>query len=292
MLSMTGYGRGRAQLGDAAVLVEVRAVNHRFLDLRTRIAPELATDSGVLEEVVRKQLRRGRIDVSARVEGRLSGALVVDAERASAAFAALRQLRDALAPDEPLPLALLAGVPALFREAGAPTTSEREAAVREAAEQACTGLLAMRRAEGAALAADLSQRLGRVLALIDEIEPALPAVVEAARARLTARIVKLLEGGELALDRQRLELEVAILADRADVSEELTRLRSHIGQLQLLVATGEQDGLGRRMEFLLQELAREANTAGSKVPDARVTQGILALKAELERMREQVQNVL
>ena len=293
MLSMTGYGRGHAPLGRASFVVEIRSVNHRFLDLRVRTDSELAGESHVLEAYVRKHAVRGRIDVAARIEGKLASDIVLDRSRARAAFAELCALRDELAPTEPLPLSLLAGVPALFSEAGAPTAEARLTAAELAVQAACDDLLRMRRTEGAALAVDLDRRAEAMLERVGRLDAASAGQSAQQRDKLLARLRKLLDGtADIPLDPGRLELEVALLADRADVSEELTRLRSHLIQLRDLVATATPEPVGRKLEFLIQELGREANTTGAKLADASAAQQVLEIKAELERMREQVQNVL
>jgi uncharacterized protein (TIGR00255 family) len=292
MQSMTGYGRGHAPLGTAQFVVEVRAVNHRFLDLRVRVDSELANETGLIEEHVRKHVGRGRVDVSARLEGKLHGAIALDLDRARAAFAQLVALRDELAPNEPVPLTLLSGVPGLFSEAGAPDADARAQAARKAVAAACEALVRMRKTEGEALREDLLARTHKLSALRDELSPAAAAQSAKLRDKLQLRIQKLVEGSELVLDQGRLELEVALLADRADVSEELTRLASHVAQLHALLTRDTPEPVGRKLEFILQELGREANTAGAKVADATAALHILEIKAELERMREQVQNLV
>ena len=291
MLSMTGYGRGHAPLARRVLVVEIRALNHRFLDLRMRADNELGAEAHLIESYVRKHVVRGRIDVSARVEGKLGGDLVLDHTRARAAFAELCALRDELAPNEPVPLQLLAGVPALFSEAGAPAAEARLAAAEHAVQMACADLVRMRTVEGAVLAADLERRAAGLLQNVERVGVATVDQPAAIREKLSARLRKLLEGAaDMPLDAGRLELEVALLADRTDVSEELTRLRSHVAQLRGLL--GDPDPVGRKLEFLIQELSREANTVGAKIADAAVAPHVLEIKAELERMREQVQNVL
>src|SRR3954452_18114007 len=148
MLSLTGYGRGHAPLGRGSFVVEIRAVNHRFLDLRVRADSELAAEQHVLEAYVRKHVLRGRVDVTARLEGKLGADVVLDRARARAAFAELIALRDELAPNDPIPLSLLSGVPALFSEVGAPAPEERLVAAEEAVQLACADLAHMRRVEG------------------------------------------------------------------------------------------------------------------------------------------------
>jgi uncharacterized protein (TIGR00255 family) len=292
MQSMTGYGRGHAPLGPAQFIVEVRAVNHRFLDLRVRGDAELSGETGMIEEYVRKHVGRGRVDVNARLDGKLHGALSLDRERARAAFAALCALRDELAPAEPVPLTLLSGVPGLFSEAGAPDASARAQAAKLAVSSACDALLRMRGAEGEALRLDLLARTRKLANHIEALKLSAADQSQRMRDKLKQRLTRLIEGSERSLDPGRLELEVALLADRADVSEELTRLASHVAQLDALLTRDDPEPVGRKLEFILQELGREANTAGAKVADAAAAQHVLEIKAELERMREQVQNVV
>ncbi len=291
MLSMTGYGTGSAPLAAASLVVEARALNHRFLDVRVHLPALLADHAGVVDRVARTQLVRGRIELSARVEGALSGAPVLDRERARAALASLDGLRAELGLQEPVPLSLLAVVPGLFRE---PALTDREMlrdALQHATDDACRSLATMRRAEGEALAADLRAHLLRISALCDQVDTRIEGLRDAHRDRLRARIATLLEGTAATLDPARVEQEVALLADRGDVSEEVIRLRSHCAQFGALLEQ-EQEPIGRRLEFLLQEMGREVNTLGSKVGDLDVTAHVLDLKTELERMREQAQNVL
>jgi uncharacterized protein (TIGR00255 family) len=290
MLSMTGYGTAAAQVGPATIVVEARAVNHRFLDVRTRLPPALADHTAAADEIARKLLVRGHVELTARFEGQLATGMTLDRERARSAIAALQQLRDELGLSEPVPLSLLSAVPGLFVEQGRNPEELRDA-VREAARGACRALLAMRRAEGAELARDLTARIARMRELGERIRERADGVSERHRVKLRARISALLAGTGVALDAGRLEQEVALVADRSDVSEELTRLSSHCRQFDDLVQSDEET-VGRRLEFLLQEMAREVNTLGSKVDDLELTGCMLELKAELERLREQVQNVL
>jgi uncharacterized protein (TIGR00255 family) len=245
----------------------------------------------VVEEVAKATLERGRVELTGRMEGASGGPLSLDRERAASALRELRTLRDELAPGDSLPLALLAAVPDLFASSHRSSDDALRAAVERTAHQACAALQAMRRTEGNALAADLGARTGHMLVLVDEVSTHVEPIVERLRSRLRARIATLLEGTGASLDPGRLEQEVALLADRSDVSEELTRLRSHCAQIDELLAPGTQ-AVGRRLEFLLQEVGREINTLGSKVSELAVTRLVVELKTELERMREQAQNVL
>jgi len=292
MLSMTGYGRGVAPLGASQLVVDVRSVNHRFLELRLHLGHELSSHSAAIEEVVRQRIGRGRVDISVRVDGPLPGAIQLDQQRARAGFDALRQLRDELAPSEPIPLSLLGSIPGLFRETSGAVDTERERACQSATLAACDQLLSMRRAEGQRLAHDLTLRCQQISSQLDILARALPALVRAQQEKLRARIAQLLGPSGVTLDPARLEHEVAVLADRADISEELTRLHAHASALLPLTESDSTEPIGHRLDFLLQEMTREANTAAAKLPEATSTQTMLAIKAELLRMREQVQNVL
>ena len=295
MLSMTGFGSARVEIdrgdAEAAVFVEARAVNHRYLDVRVRAPARLLDHASAVEEAARKRLARGRIEIALRLDGSMPGAVQLDRERARAAYSALKDLRDELAPAEAVPLTLLASVPDLFVADGDQDRTALRDVVLRAAEAACDDLSQMRAREGAAHAADRHARLKTVNALTADIGPRTEVVVEEYRERLKGRLTRLMQGSDVELDDSRLEHEVALQADRADISEELTRLSSHTEQFGDLVGAGD-DPVGRKLDFLLQEMGREVNTIGSKVGDVQITRSVLDLKAELERLREQVQNVL
>jgi uncharacterized protein (TIGR00255 family) len=289
MRSMTGFGVGEAPLGGGRVEIEIRSVNHRFTDVRVRVPRELPDMVGFLEQVARDRLSRGRHDVTMRVEAASITAPVLDRERARAAYRALCELRDEVSPGSDVPFAVLASLPDLFV-----SSAEREAKrIREAIGAAFDGATAaldtMRTSEGVALKHDLEQRLMHVRRLAKEIAQRSPEVLESQRKRLRERADRLRAAAEIELDVPRLELEVAIFAERCDVSEELTRLESHSLQFAGLMASDE--AIGRRLDFLLQEMAREANTVGAKSPDTTISHAIVEVKAQIERMREQVQNV-
>jgi len=288
---MTGHGVGEAALGDARVLVEARAVNHRYLDVRVRMPMDLAEHAGLIEERVRRTLRRGRVEVIGRVVGDVCGPPVLDEDRAREAFAQLCKLRDELRPGEPVPLSLLASLPDLFVCRSSADHEQAREAVVAATDQACEEVWKMRAREGEALAADLRGHLDALIARLDDVAAKAPTVVEVYRQRLEQRLERLLQGREAALDPGRLEHEVALFADRADISEEVARLRSHSAQMCELLE-GREETAGKRLDFLLQEMSREANTIGSKASDAELAQHVVEMKAAISRMREQSQNVL
>jgi len=286
---MTGFGLGEVPLGSGKLGVEIRGVNHRFLDVRVRVPRELGELAAFMEQVARDKLTRGRYEVALRVEGAALGVPVLDRERARAVYRELSALRDELAPGSEVPLSLLGAVPDLF----VPPVDREVELVRTAAKSAfnvaASALDTMRTREGAALGEDLVRRLERVRRLARDIERRSPDVLDAHRRRLRDRAERLLAATEIDVDAARLEQELAMFAERCDISEELTRLESHCAQLSALL--GSDEAIGRRLDFLLQEMAREANTIGAKSPDAQIAHAIVEVKAEIERMREQVQNV-
>jgi uncharacterized protein (TIGR00255 family) len=289
MRSMTGFGFGEVPLGAGKLGIEVRAVNHRFLDVRVRVPRELGDLTGFIEQIARERLTRGRYEVAMRVDGMALAAPVLDRERARAAFRALCDLRDELAPGTEVPLSLLAAIPDLFVSSAEREVESIRASTRAAFDVAVDELDSMREREGSSLGDDLVKRLQRVRQLSREIELRSPEVLDAHRRRLRERAERLLAGNDLDIDLPRLEQELALFAERCDVCEELTRLESHCGQFATLLES--DDAIGRRLDFLLQEMAREVNTVGAKSPDAQVAHAVVGVKAEIERMREQVQNV-
>jgi uncharacterized protein (TIGR00255 family) len=289
---MTGFGVGEAPLDThigGRLSVEIRGVNHRFLDVRVRVPRDLADVATFVEQVAREKLARGRFEIGVRVDGASLGAPVLDRERAKAAYAALCSLRDEIAPGAEVPLSLLASLPDVFVSSVDREIDRIRDAVRRAFDIATKALDEMRAREGAALAVDLAKRLEAARRLAKDIAARSPDVVEIHRNRLRERAQKLKAHTEIDVDNGRLEQEIALFAERIDICEELTRLDSHCDQFTALVAGHE--ACGRRLDFLLQEMAREANTVGAKSPDAIITHAIVELKAEIERMREQVQNV-
>jgi uncharacterized protein (TIGR00255 family) len=287
--SMTGFGAGKGGEGGEAVEAEVRSVNHKFCEVKVRLPRELAALETEITRWVKERLARGGIDVSIRrSSSRAALSPRVDAELAAEYARAFEDVRARLG---------LAGGVALsdvLAAAGVVTLEERSVdldaargSVAAAVSAALAGLLSMREREGIALARDLEGRLAVVESIAARLAEAAPRTLESYRARLEERVAELSRG--LAPDPARLATEVALFADRTDVTEELTRLASHVAQMRALLASGEP--AGRKMDFLVQEMHREANTVGSKSQSAEAAAAVVNLKAEIERMREQVQNV-
>jgi uncharacterized protein (TIGR00255 family) len=288
---MTGFGSAEHSIGAAGakIGVELRAVNHRFLDIRVRVPRDLADLAIYVEQLARTQLTRGRLDISVRIDGTPLPLATFDRERAKIAYRELCSLRDEVAPNSDVPFSMLNAFPELF----VPAADGQMAALRDATEHAFTRAVAaldtMRAREGEALATDLRERLDRVRGLARSVALRAPELVDTYRKKLRDRISRLKTAVDATVDERRLESEIVLFADRVDVTEELTRLESHCVQFVALLDSKEPSG--RRLDFLLQEMAREANTTGAKSPDAHVAHTIVEMKAELERMREQAQNV-
>ncbi len=289
MRSMTGFGVGAAPLGGGRVLCEVRSLNHRYLDVRVRTPTELSDQCFLLEQLARERLARGRFDIGVRLEGPALASAELDVERARSAYRALLGLRDELAPGTELPLGILASLPELFRSRTSVDPDQAAAALVQALDAALERLDAMRQAEGTALERELAERLATLRSLRASVAERSGELVPAYRARLRERLERLLSDTHVRIDSGRLEIELGVLADKSDITEELVRLESHFQQLAELLRSGE--AVGRRVDFLLQEVSREVNTIGAKSQDAPLAHLVVEMKAEIERMREQVQNV-
>jgi uncharacterized protein (TIGR00255 family) len=287
--SMTGFGAGHGVAAGEELDVEVRSVNHKFCEVKVRLPREYAALELEAATLVKERLARGGVDVSIRrVAGAGGLAPRVDAQLAEAyarAFAELQARLD-LATGATLADILSADGVVRLEERDVDLDAAREA-VRAGLSAALEALVEMRAREGAALARDLAGRLDTIEALAARVAALTPEAVDHHRARLEERVVELARG--IALDPARLAQEVALLADRSDVTEELIRLGSHVAQVRGLLASGEP--AGRKLDFLVQEMHREVNTTGSKSQSAEIAGVVVALKAEIERMREQVQNV-
>lgn len=289
MKSMTGFGVGGAPLGDGRVSCEIRSLNHRFLDVRVRVPAEIGEQTFFTEQLAREKLSRGRYDVAIRLEGAALPPPRLSADKVRAAYRTLCELRDELAPGTELPITAVIGLPELSGMVASPDPDAVRAALTCAFCEALVALERMRATEGAALGRELAARLTAVRALASAVRQRAPELTRAAHARLRARVERLLSDVSVSIEPHRLEAELAILGDKTDITEELVRLESHAEQLAALLDS--RDPVGRRLDFLLQEMGREVNTVGSKCQDSSVGQQVVELKSELERMREQVQNV-
>ena len=292
--SMTGFGNTRFRVGDWTFELEMRSVNHRHFDARIRLPRLLANLEPDVRARLSARLARGKVDLTVLAPdgGAPAQRLEVDLAAAREYLAAGRALAETDGVRGELDAASLLSLPGVARFVE-PALAEGELRERTlaAVDEGLEALFAMRASEGAALARDLRARLERVVVLAGEVEGRSGLVQESVRERLRKRARQLAAETGL-LDEARLHQEIAIAAERMDVTEEIVRLRSHVDQFrELLDAAGPGRPVGRQLEFLLQELVREANTIGSKGCDAPIAHWVVELKTELERLREQVQNV-
>ncbi len=288
--SMTGYGKGQGSAEGMALTVEIKSVNHRYSDIAVKAPRSLLCLEGEVKKRVGERLKRGKIDVfiGQELTGAALAAPALNLPLATAYVELFRELRAALDLEGEIPLPLVASQKdvVVVREEDLPVEAARRC-LNQALDQALEALEGMRQTEGEATRRDVDARLELVEGFLDQVEARAPQVPREWQAKLSERLERL--GGELAGDPQRVAQEIAIFADRCDISEELARFKSHLQQFRQLLDSTEP--VGRQLDFLLQELNRETNTMGSKSNDAELTRQVVALKAELEKIREQVQNI-
>jgi uncharacterized protein (TIGR00255 family) len=291
MKSMTGFGRGAASGEDFAVAVEIKTVNNRYLDLHLRLSQELTALEADIRKQIGARLSRGRVDLNINFER--TGATTYEMNRPliSGYIRAMNQIQEEFGLEGAVDINVLARLPGAMTTTREGLSELAIAGIEQAINQALDNLEQMRESEGAALAEEMRVRVAKIEAEVPVIESAAGDLVDSYRQRLQKRISELVaRGGQaIELDAGRLAQEVAYLADRSDISEELARLRSHLEQFRNAL---ENDGeVGKRLDFLLQELNREANTVLSKSTEISIKDAGLAIKAEVEKLREQVQNV-
>lgn len=288
--SMTGFGVGQALVADEPLVVEIRSVNAKYCDVRPRLPRELAPLEPKLVRRIKERLARGNVEVMVRRGGSAGPRVVpaLDEDLAERLVASLRALRDRLGLPGDVTLADLIGVEGIVRlEEEGIDEDAAERALAEATDRALDALVAMREREGEALQRDLEARVATLHRLHGELERQAPRGIQERQGRMEARIQEL--NRDAAVEPQRLAQEVAILAERADISEELTRLHAHLGHFSTLLESDEP--VGRRLDFLVQEMNREANTIASKATWLESAELVVDLKAEIEKIREQIQNV-
>jgi uncharacterized protein (TIGR00255 family) len=287
---MTGFGAGRANEGADEFTVEARSVNHKFSEVKIRLPRELSALEQALAKAVKDRIVRGSVEVQVRraATAETRHAPVVDVALAREYRRAIEDIARATGASPEVRAYELALQPGVLRlEEQAANLERVQPAVLAALSQALDALGQMRQQEGGALEVDILARLRTVERLAGEIAQLAPQVVEEYRARLADRVAELSRGTPV--DPQRLAQEVAFFAERTDIAEEITRLSSHLVQFKALVVSEEP--AGRKMDFLVQEMNREVNTTGSKSQHPEISTRVVAMKAEIERIREQVQNV-
>jgi uncharacterized protein (TIGR00255 family) len=287
--SMTGFGSGRVDLEGRRIVIEIRSVNHRYLDVRWHVFGEIAVDRARLQKRLDGVIHRGHVDVRIVVEtdGGASEQVEVDEHVVDTLLRSGSELAQRNGLQPLTSIAELLAVPGVIRRKAITIAPEDEADLNRAFDDALDELVRMRRSEGDATVRELRIRTSQVGDLVSRIESKCRPSVEARFERMKDRLQALLAANEV--DESRLMQEAAILADRGDVTEELERLGSHLRQFEALL--GSDEPVGRRLDFLLQEMNREVNTVGSKSSDVEVAHLVVELKSEIEKMREQGQNI-
>lgn len=288
--SMTGYGKGEGSASRGNFSVEIRSVNHRYGEISVRMPRSFMSLENEVKRLVSSVMKRGKIDVIVQWEESTTSETIpqIDIAAARGYREAFSRLADELQLAREIPLTLIISQKGVMKDSvSSIDESEYQPILIAAAQSAVTAIDAMRRREGDALAADLLARRKQIAEWTGKIGDRVPQVVTEYRQKLKTRLDLLLEGSEM--DESRLAQEIALMADRSDITEELVRLSSHFNQFDDTLQLSEP--FGRKLDFLMQEMNREVNTIGSKSNDVEITTLVIQIKAEMEKMREQVQNV-
>lgn len=289
--SMTGYGKGEASNSGFRIKAELKSVNHRYLDITVKLPRYLVYLEESIKKLIKEKLGRGKVDVFINLDFESISSLEVkvDIPLAMSFKNALSDLKDQLQIEDNIRLGNILSIPDVIK------TEKRdldEASVwetlRSAVDSALSQLVVMRESEGQQLKLDMLEKLRTIEDITSEVKIRSPLVVEEYKRKLNERIASLLEEPTM-IDQDRLAMEVAIYADKSSIDEELTRMNSHIAQFRSII---EEDGaVGRKLDFLIQEFNREVNTIGSKSSDSIIVNKVVELKSEIEKIREQVQNI-
>lgn len=290
--SMTGFGRCRTVLHGREISVEIKSVNHRFFEFSCRTTKGYGFLDDKLKALVNSRVSRGKIDMFVTVgaaedtpaEVKINHSLV------SGYINAMKEISETYGIENDVTVTAISRFPDVYTVSKAPENEEEITAdVLEAANTAIDGFIAMREAEGEKMKADILGRAEVILATVDEIDERSPQTVKEYEERLLDRINRTLQDYNINIDEQRVLTEVAVFADKVAVAEETVRLRSHFAQLSKIMES--QTPIGREIDFIIQEMNREANTIGSKVQDAEIAHKVVKIKSEIEKMREQIQNI-
>ncbi len=290
--SMTGFGRGEFADGKRNITVEIKSVNHRYSDINIRMLRRYSFVEDYIKKEIKKFAKRGKIEVSIMVENITESDITIRLNEpiAEQYIENLNRLQDQYELDGEVELSLIAGLPEVFKQIpDFEDEEEMKISILTPVRQAVENLDNMRRLEGEKLAEDLLSRGKYILDLVNKIETKAEDVPNEYADKLKARISELLDGN-VEIPEDRIMLEAAIFADKCNITEELMRLKSHVHQLDAIINTGKGPD-GKKLDFLVQEMNREANTIGSKANNIDITGIMLQVKAEIEKIREQVQNI-
>jgi len=286
---MTGFGAADGTVGDAPASVEIRTVNHRFFSPNLKLPSAFARWEGEIRELLRQKIARGHVTLTARVDRQTASGSVIDQVRLAQYASELKELQKKHSLGGEVDLATLLRLPDVVSTPSEEMDSAAGEALAAIVAKAADNLIVMRRSEGALLAAFLLERIAAVESRLARIETRAPVRLREHHERVKRTVGELLGGA--GADPQRIAQEIAILADKLDVAEELDRFRSHLAAFRETAQSKTADPVGKRLGFILQEMVREANTIGSKASDAQIQEDVIATKEELERIREQVENL-
>ncbi len=290
--SMTGFGRSEYSDGKRNIICEIRSVNHRYSDITVKMPRRYSFAEDRIKQTVKEKLVRGKVDVSINVENVTESDVVIKLNQLAAKqyFDNLSELKEQFGLTGDIDLSLMASMPDVLK--AVPDVEDEEEitkAILIPVAEASANLEKMRAVEGQRLADDLISKGETIKGILDKIEVRSPLVVKDYMEKLRARITELLDGAA-EIPEERILTEAAIFADKCAIDEEITRLNSHLVQLKTIL-TGSESTVGKKLDFLVQEMNREANTIGSKANDLEITNNMLNIKAEIEKIREQVQNI-
>lgn len=290
--SMTGYGRGEASDERIKIVVEIKSVNHRYSEIVAKIPKKMNPFEERVKTMIKDYIQRGRVELFVNYEEQVGADYTILPNDAvlDQYCHALKYLKQRYELKDDVTLSLLSRHPEAFHVEYVEVDADAIWAVLEkAALSAVTQVVEMRRAEGAKLVLDIQERIFQMKSRLEKIERQSPQIVEAYRQKMRDRLTDLLSDMGIQIDEARIAHEIAIFADKTNVTEEIVRLKSHFDQITSILDTG--GATGRKLDFLVQEMNREVNTIGSKSPDFDISNDVIELKSELEKIREQIQNI-
>lgn len=289
-MSMTGFGRAIAENEEVKFTVEIKTLNHRYLDINIRLPRNVSFLEEEIRNIVKKNLTRGRVDIyiSSNVQGGDVTHVELNKALADSYIQCFNELAESYGLDRDLSVSLFANIPDIFMPVEKEQDEEQIGSLLlKAVSEAMDAVKEMRRSEGERMKKDILNRAELIRTMVEAVEERAPVVVEEYRNRLRSRISELLRSTDL--DENRFNAEVLYYADRSSVTEEIVRLKSHLEQLEQILS--QDDSIGRKLDFLVQEMNREANTIGSKSGDLTIVNLVVNMKSEIEKIREQVQNI-
>lgn len=290
--SMTGYGRGEASSDRIKIVVEIKSVNHRYSEIVAKIPKKMNPFEERVKTMIKDQVQRGRIELYVNYEEQVGAdySILPNDAVLDQYYAALKHLKDRYELRDDVSLSLMSRHPEAFRVEYVEVDGEAIWSVLEKATAAAIAqMVEMRKTEGAKLVVDILERISQMKSRLEKIESQSPQIVEAYRQKMRDRLTDLLGDMGIQIDEVRIAHEIAIFADKTNVTEEIVRLKSHFDQIADIIDQG--GAAGRKLDFLVQEMNREVNTIGSKSPDFEISNDVIELKSELEKIREQIQNI-